>query len=170
MDKKNYLLRVLLIEDSDIDAFVIQKALSKYKENSQFMRASTLKAGEEILLKGEVDIVLLDLGLPDTASPEDTYKQIKKWTDKLPVVIMTNLKDHALAKTMVYEGAADFMNKDVIARDPRHIQDAIDFSIERHAAGRKLVSEKEKAQEELKGKDAILSCFMGGYSVSDPGK
>ncbi|MFA6104923.1 MAG: response regulator, partial [Victivallaceae bacterium] len=98
MDQKNSNLRILLIEDSDTDAFIIQKALRQYKPEAQCLRAPTLHAGEEILQQGAVDLILLDLGLPDTASPADTYEQIKKWAAQLPVVIMTNLQDHELAR------------------------------------------------------------------------
>jgi DNA-binding NtrC family response regulator len=159
MDKENSVLNVLLIEDSDTDAFIIQNAISRHHKDALCQRAATLHDGEEILVKGGVDLVLLDLGLPDTAGAEDTYKQIKKWTDRLPVIIMTNIKDHDLAKVMVHEGAADFLNKDLIAENPMHIQKVIDFAIERHAISKRLL-------QESKDKDAILNCFMGGYSVS----
>jgi DNA-binding NtrC family response regulator len=165
MDQKNPTLRILLIEDSDTDAFIIQKALRQYKPEAQCRRAPTLRAGEEILQQGAVDLLLLDLGLPDTASPKDTYEQIKKWASRLPVIIMTNLQDHDLAKVMVHEGAADFLNKETIVANPKHIQNAVDFSLERHAVSRDLLSEKEKAQLDSKEKDSILSCFMGGYSI-----
>lgn len=170
MDKKNSLLRILLIEDSDTDAFIIQDAVRRYKKDAQSTRTATFKAGEEILQRGETDVILLDLGLPDTESPKDTYDQIKKWALKMPVIIMTNLKDHELAKVMVQEGAADFLNKDAIAKTPKLVQDAIDFSLARHSAGKKLVSDKEKAEQESKDKDAVLKCFMGGYSINGSGK
>lgn len=160
MDKENSLLNVLLIEDSDTDALIIQDAISRHHKEAICQRADTLRSGEEILQKGGIDLVLLDLGLPDTASPKDTYEQVKKWTDKIPVIIMTNLHDHELARVMVHEGAADFLNKDLIAENPTHIQKVIDFAIERHAISKRLL-------QEAKDKDAILNCFMGGYSVSD---
>ena len=159
MDKDNYLLNILLIEDSDTDAFMIQRAIKQYHKSASCQRADTLRSGESILQEGGVDLLLLDLGLPDTASPKDTYDRIKKWSDNLPIIIMTNLNDHALARTMVHEGAADFLNKDLISKDPTHIQKAIDFAVERHAVSKKLL-------QEAKDKDAVLSCFMGGYSVS----
>jgi DNA-binding NtrC family response regulator len=159
MDKEDTSLNVLLIEDSDTDAFIIQNAISRHHKDARCQRAATMHASEQILEKGGIDLVLLDLGLPDTASAQDTYEQIKKWTEKLPVIIMTNLKDHDLAKAMVHEGAADFLNKYLIAENPMHIQKAIDFAVERHAISKRL-------QQESKDKDAILNCFMGGYSVS----
>lgn len=170
MNKPSSVLKVLLIEDSDTDAFIIQNAIRDHKKNSECSRVETLKAGEEALEKGGIDLVLLDLGLPDTASPQDTYEQIKKWAVKVPVIIMTNLKDHELAKVMVQEGAADFLNKDTIVKNPKQIRDTIDFSVARHSVGKKLVTEKEKAEHESKEKDSVLRCFMGGYSINGSGK
>jgi DNA-binding NtrC family response regulator len=158
-------LRILLIEDSDTDAFLIERALEKYMKNTKCTRATTLKEGEAILQKNETDLLLLDLGLPDTADASDTYKRIKKWTSNIPVVIMTNLKDHDLARNMVHEGVADFVNKDMIGKDPKIVQNTIDFSLERHAQSKKLQQENKKATKESEEKDIILSCFMGGYSI-----
>src|SRR4051812_34236525 len=121
MVKENPLLNILLIEDSDTDAFIIQSAISRHINAALCQRATTLRGGEEILQKGGIDLLLLDLGLPDTTDPKDTYDQIKKWSGSLPIIIMTNLKDHDLAKTMVHEGAADFLNKDLIVKDSMHI-------------------------------------------------
>lgn len=163
-------LRILMIEDSDTDAYLVERSVHQHLQGARFARVPTMKEGEALLEAGTTDVVLLDLGLPDTADPADTYARIKKWTDKIPVIIMTNLKDHDFAKVMVHEGAADFLNKEVIAADPRTLRNTIDFSLERHAAAARLMAEKERAVKESKEKDAILSCFMGGYSVHNDGK
>ena len=84
MDKESTLLNVLLVEDSDTDAFLIQRALERHHKGVSCQRVATLQAGEKVLQEGRIDLVLLDLGLPDTASPKDTYEKAKKWTDKLP--------------------------------------------------------------------------------------
>lgn len=159
MDKHTPFLNVLLIEDSDTDAYIIENAIKKYHGDVVCTRAETFSAGEQKLKEGGVDAVLLDLGLPDTATPRDTYERIKQWTARLPVIIMTNLQDHELARVMVHEGAADFLNKDMLVKDPGYIKKAIDFALDRHAVNRKIVQESIE-------KDAILKCFMGEYSVS----
>lgn len=159
-------LHILLIEDSDADAHLVEIAARKYMKGAKLSRATTFKEGTNALQMGKTDILLLDLGLPDTAGPEDTYTQVKQWMDNLPVIIMTSLKDRRQARRMVYEGVADFLNKDIIFANPKIIHNAIEFSIERHAAVRKLAAEKARAQKESKEKDTILSCFIGGYSVS----
>ena len=161
--------RVLLIEDNDTDAFIVQKVLYNGMNDARFTRATTLEAGEEILEKGQTDLLLLDLGLPDSVTSANTYARVKKWADKIPVVIMTSVKDHELARAMVREGAADFLNKDSILENPGRIQHVIDFSMERHAINRKMILDKEKAMQESKEKDSVLNCFMGGYSITGGG-
>ena len=122
MDKENSSLNILLIEDSDTDAFSIQRTIKKYYGGVNCRRASTMHEGEDILQEEPVDLLLLDLGLPDTASPQHTYERAKKWFKKIPVIIMTNLCDHDFARVMVHEGAADFISKDILVKDPKHIQ------------------------------------------------
>jgi DNA-binding NtrC family response regulator len=162
---ERYPLRMLLIEDSDTDAYIIQKAVGRYLKHARCHRVSTLKEGEEHLQSGKINIVLLDLGLPDTASPADTYEQIKKWADKVPVIILTQIHDHELARIMVQEGAADFMNKDAVVKDPERAMEAVDLSLDRHRLRRELLSDKERALRESREKDSVLNCFMGGYSI-----
>ena len=163
--KNSDFLKVLLIEDSDTDAFLIQRALRRHMKNASCQRVATLGEGEKILERGWADIVLLDLGLPDTAGVVDTYERLKKWTDSIPIVITTRLDDHDVAKNMVHDGAADFVNKDAIAKDSKRVMDAVDFALERHAMHKKLISDKEDALQDSRQKDSILNCFMGGYSV-----
>lgn len=160
----NNLFRLLLIEDSDADAAVVQKTLEDEPRCARYTRASTIRDGEDILSGGGIDVLLLDLGLPDTMDATDTYTRVRKWADKLPVIIMTSIKDHSLARTLVHEGAADFLNKDNLLDSPDSLKNAIDFSIERHNICRKLIAEKNKLAEESKQKDTVLSCFMGNYT------
>ncbi len=159
-------LQILLIEDSDTDAHLVELAVRKHMQGAQLSRVSTLAEGKSVLEEQDVDALLLDLNLPDSAGPEDTYAQFREWMNGRPVIIMTGLQDRRLARRMVCEGAADFLNKDIIFANPKIIHNAIDFSIERHAATRKLAAEKEQAQKDSKEKDNLLSCFMGGYSVN----
>ncbi len=159
-------LQILLIEDSDTDAHLVELAVRKHMQGARLSRVSTLEAGKNVLKTQAVDALLLDLNLPDSAGPEDTYEQFREWMNGRPIIIMTGLQDRRMARRMVYEGAADFLNKDMIFANPKIIHNAIDFSIERHAANRRLAAEKEQAQEDSKEKDTLLSCFMGGYSVN----
>src|ERR1035437_9736125 len=160
MGNETKVLNILLIEDSDSDAFMIQKAINEHHKTSKCQRVNTFAKGEETIVKGGIDLVFLDLGLPDTESSWDTCEQMKKWFDKVPVVIMTGLQDHDLARLMVHDGVADFVSKDAIVQDPSHIKAVIDFAVERHAVSK-------KPRESNRDKEAVLGYFMGGYSVDN---
>ncbi len=57
---------VLLIEDDPDDALLIQRLLSKdVKVPFGVKHADRIREGLEHLRNGEIDIVLLDFGLPD---------------------------------------------------------------------------------------------------------
>lgn len=160
-------MKVLLIEDSDTDAYIIEKALHEHVKDAECTRVSSVAAGELQLGKDDFDAVLLDLGLPDSANPADTYARIMRCARDAPIIVSTSLNDHDLARALVHEGAEDCMSKDLIADNPGHVRDAIAFAIERHSALQKTLAEKESAKKDSAEKDAMLSCFMGGYSVAD---
>lgn len=154
-------IRLLLIEDADLDALLIVNALERYKPDAICTRVATFKIGEDLLRSGTMDVLLLDLGLPDTEDCADTYRRIKKWTHRVPVIIMTGLEDHEFARKTIRAGVEDFVTKEIIANDPERLADIVDFAIERHALSR-------EAEEQSQAKDVILNCFMGAYSVQEP--
>lgn len=164
------MLKIALIEDDDSDAFMIQKAIEDHMKDAVCTRADTLEEGERMIREEGADVVLLDLRLPDGDSPTDVCARIAKCAGEAPIVISSNATDHDLARTLVHEGAEDFLNKQLIAEKPQHVRDAIEFAIERHNALQKAIREKERALKESEEKDAVLHCFMGGYSVNGQDK
>ncbi|WP_255365070.1 response regulator, partial [Cellulosimicrobium sp. I38E] len=59
-------LRILLVEDDDGDAILVEELLSDGDLTVELHRATTLDAALEMLASRPVDCVLLDLGLPDS--------------------------------------------------------------------------------------------------------
>ena len=107
----NEQLKVLLVEDNPIDVRLIEKLL-RAGEGTPFdlESADCLSKALERLDSGGVDIVLLDLGLPDSQGM-DTFLKLHEHLPKMPVVILTNLDDEELAKKAVRKGAQDFLSK-----------------------------------------------------------
>ena len=62
--------RILLIEDSNTDALLIQSHLHKADATFQVRREDRLETGFRQLDRGDVDVVLLDLNLPDSTGLE----------------------------------------------------------------------------------------------------
>ncbi len=104
-------LRILLIEDNPGDAGLVREMLS----GSQSVRfqvewVPALLPGMVRLGRGEIDMVLLDLTLPDSQGLQ-TLTAIRSCAPSLPVVILTGLDDALFAHEAVRCGAQDYIVK-----------------------------------------------------------
>jgi PAS domain S-box-containing protein len=105
-------IHVLIIEDNDGDARLIKEML----DDSPVVRfhascTPTLSKGQSLLEEGRIDVLLLDLGLPESQGL-DTLRTALGWGYPIPVVIITGLNDESLGIQGVREGAEDYLIKD----------------------------------------------------------
>jgi signal transduction histidine kinase len=104
-------IRVLLIEDNPGDVRLIQELLAEEKGGSfRLESVDRLSAGVESLSGGNIDVVLLDLGLPDSQG-FDTFIKVHDSVPQIPIVILSGLTDEELASRAVREGAQDYLVK-----------------------------------------------------------
>jgi two-component system cell cycle response regulator len=131
-------LKVLLIEDNPDDAELILAALSEIQNfRAAVERAETLAGGLERLSQGDVQLILLDLGLPDSLGIQ-TFERILAHSPELPIIIMSGLADEDLAIRTVQEGAQDYLVKGNF--DGRLLARSIRYAIERHKIKAELSS------------------------------
>ena len=111
----NKKLKILLIEDDPGDAHLIRKMLIESKiacfELEHFDRLST---GLEHLAQMEIDLILLDLNLPDSQGL-DTFVKAHAKAQVIPVIVLTGLEDENLAIKSISKGAQDYLVKGQIA-------------------------------------------------------
>jgi len=125
----NRLITVLLIEDNPGDAGLIRAALSEAKGGEFALEwVERLSAGIERLESGGIDIVLLDLSLPDSRGLE-TLRKIQTAAPDIPVVVLTGLDDETIALNSVQAGAQDYLVKGDMAGNL--LARAIRYAIER---------------------------------------
>jgi pilus assembly protein CpaE len=105
-------LTVLLIEDSSQFAHLVQHWLSDSGEGTGFLLnwTDSLAAGMSRLERGGVDVILLDLGLPDCNGME-TYTQTRARAPKTPILILSSAESESLALEMIQGGAEDYLLK-----------------------------------------------------------
>lgn len=104
-------LQILLVEDNPADSRLLQEFLSEQKKMEyNLIKTETLAEASAYLNHNTVDLVLLDLGLPDTQGL-NTFKSLIHYSKNIPVVILTGLQDEDLAITMVRMGAQDYLSK-----------------------------------------------------------
>ena len=110
MDRKT--LNVLLIEDSPDYAELVQQWLSGAGEEVAFLLSWTdsLAAGLDRLAQGSIDVVLLDLGLPDSQGIE-TFLATRRHAPGIPVIILSAAGSESLALQMIQQGAEDYLVK-----------------------------------------------------------
>src|SRR3981081_1053803 len=111
----NETLQVLLVEDNAGDAQLLRQMFSKEVPGS-FELTHLLRMSEAVvhLAKGGVDVILLDLGLPD-GHGLDTVRRAHAVAPGAPVSVLTGLDDEALAAAAMTEGAQDYLIKGPIA-------------------------------------------------------
>jgi signal transduction histidine kinase len=103
------------------------------------------------LAKGGVDIVLLDMGLPD-GHGLDTVRRARAVAPDVPLIVLTGLDDEALAAEAMKEGAQDYLIKGQI--ENRALPRALRHAIERH----RMQAEADHVRtNQLQFKDQFLS-------------
>jgi len=110
MTKKT--LNVLLIEDNPDYAGLVQQWLSAAGDQVSFVLIWTdsLGGGLNRLRQGGVDVILLDLGLPDSDGVE-TYIAARANAPGIPVIVLSAGDSESLALRMIQEGAEDYLVK-----------------------------------------------------------
>ncbi len=103
-------LRVLLVEDNPDDAFVVDDMLLDTPGVAPLLHARKLKDALELVRRSELDLVLLDLTLPD-AEGLDTFRRLREGLPQVPVVILSGREDEQLALDAVRAGAEDYLRK-----------------------------------------------------------
>ena len=100
---------VLLVEDDDGDALLVEELLAGGSLDVRLVRGRTVREalGE---LPGEIDCVLLDLGLPDGFGV-DTVSRVRAVAPRIAVIVLTGLDNEAAGEAAVDAGAQDYLVK-----------------------------------------------------------
>jgi len=122
--------RILLIEDEPAFVRLIQVFLG-HTAGSQFeiFHVDRLSKGLERLAAGGIDLVLLDLSLPDSWGYE-TLAKIQPHIHQVPIVVLTGLDDETLAVRAVQEGAQDYLPKASV--NAALLVRSVQYAMERH--------------------------------------
>jgi PAS domain S-box-containing protein len=133
-------VKVLLVEDNPGDARLIVEMLSGYREQFRIEgHVARLAEAEQVIENTGVDLVLLDLSLPDSEG-FDTFKRLLAHGRTLPVLVLSGVDDESLALRMVHAGAQDYLVKGQF--DGPLLARAMRYAIERSSAEQELAEEK----------------------------
>jgi DNA-binding response OmpR family regulator len=147
--------QVLLIEDDTGFARMVQKMITEIEgEPFKFERVENLEKGISRLKGGGIDVVLLDLLLPDSEGIFTFFKLREAATD-VPVVVMSALEDDETAILAVREGAQDYLFKGIV--NPAVLIRSIRHSIERKRNRDELKQTRADLESLLEKKDAEIA-------------
>jgi len=145
---------ILLIEDNPADVELIREMLSDQKGSSfDIVWRDRLSAAKPCFEKREFDIILLDLGLPDSQGL-DTLRRARDQAGSVPIVVLTMLDNEETGLTALKEGAQDYlvkgqMNGPSIARSLR-------YAIERGRIEKELIENRDSLAALVSEKETLL--------------
>lgn len=107
-------LQVLLIEDNPGDAELVKAALEEGADAAfKVHHADALVPGLDRLARGDIDLVLLDVSLPDSHGL-DGLNAVRILAPSVPVVLLTGWDSESLSLRAVQSGAQDYLVKGTI--------------------------------------------------------
>ncbi|MDH3718239.1 MAG: hybrid sensor histidine kinase/response regulator [Planctomycetota bacterium] len=128
--------RVLLVEDDAGDRELTRLALEKNaSQQYDIMVAANLQAAADQLRDATFDVLVLDLGLPESSGLE-TLDRVRKLDDQVPIVVLTDFCDEQAALTSLGRGAQDYLPKSNLAVDS--LSRSIRYAIHRHQLRKEL--------------------------------
>jgi len=146
---------VLLIEDNEGDARLIREMLQDAPGSRLRLEcAERLTTGLERLAQGGVDVVLLDLSLPESQGL-DSFLRVHAQAPGMPVVVLTGSKDEELGNKAVQSGAQDYLIKGQV--DGPLLGRALRYAIERGQIEEELRRRVEQLAEMDRRKDEFLA-------------
>ena len=137
-------LQVLLVEDNPGDGRLVQLMADEQADSvNEMVWVEDLCEGLSCLQCHDIDLVLLDLNLPDSRGLW-TLEAILAQAPNVPVVVLTGLADEQLAVDAVRHGAQDYLVKGEV--DGRLLARAIRYAVERKSIQSQLWQQKEAAE------------------------
>ncbi len=160
MNKKSIKV-LLLVEDNPADVRLLREMFREQSSHhTELTQVETMGQAEKHLAGSAVDIILLDLGLPDAQGLE-SIRRARAVAPGVPLVVLTSLDDESMAARALQEGVQDYLIKGQI--DARGLLRALRYAVERKSMQEELFEEKERAQVTLNSiGDAVICTDISG--------
>jgi len=107
-------LRILLVEDDELFRLGLQMKLQQEPGLEIIAEAGDGEAAISLVSQHELDVVLLDVGLPRIGGVE-ACRQIKQKCPELPILVLTSRSDRALINQLIEIGVQGYCLKGVAA-------------------------------------------------------
>jgi signal transduction histidine kinase len=157
--------RLLLVEDNPGDAYLVMEMLAAVPAGD-FDVCHVIRCAEAAQRAGDVDIILLDLSLPDAQGLE-AVTRLRAAAPAVPIVIRSGNTDEALAIAGVRAGAQDYLMKGRVDGDL--LVRAVRYAIERRGVEAQL-AEARASELALREANRCMEEFLSivGHELRTP--
>lgn len=129
-------LRLLIIEDDMVDRKLLERLLTQSSLGTCDVRnADQLSTALDLLGELAFDIILLDLGLPDSQGME-SVNRLQACVPHVPIIVLSGLDDENTATQAVQIGVQDYLIKGKV--DASLLVRAIRYAMERKKVERQM--------------------------------
>ncbi len=158
-------IRILLIEDHESDGELIKRNLHAYEEKKcSLIWVRTLSEGTQHIETGSpIDLVLLDLSLPDSYGLPTLSSLLERKLD-IPIVVLTGDVDESRGVEAVKMGAQDYLIKGEALNDT--LMRSLSFALERHHLAKKGGQASQKSTDEFFLKSGPIEIDLKKIAVS----
>lgn len=115
------MIRIAIVDDHAIVRTGLRQFLCEQVDLRVTGEAASGREALELLRAGDLDVMLMDLSLPDQSGVE-TLAAIKARAPELPVLILSGFPESHYATTLLRQGASGYLNKEC---EPEEIAQAI---------------------------------------------
>jgi CheY-like chemotaxis protein len=166
-------LKILLVEDNRTDAVLIEEMIHQpdadgsYDINYELIHKGLLRDALKYLAENRVDIILLDLSLPDSKGLE-TVRKMGEREKNAPIIVLTGLDNEATAIQALQHSVQDYLNKN--KTDSILLHRSIRYSMERFNNIRekeRLITELKEVLDNIKTLRGLLPICAGCKNIRD---
>jgi two-component system sensor histidine kinase UhpB len=165
-------IHILVLEDNPGDLFLLEETMRGTDlQISVIDHAATLADAKQILATRQIDLLFLDLSLPDSFGLE-SYTRLQALTQRVAVVLLTGLNDTKIALQALVLGAQDYLIKGDF--DEKLLSRAIRYSLERLRNLQTLRDSEERYRGLFNNNpmpmwvfDAASLCFLEANSAAE---
>jgi DNA-binding NtrC family response regulator len=147
-------VNILVIEDNEPFARLLAAMLAQDSEAHVVEHRDALATGLACLAERPFDVVLADLGLPDSKGLA-TFRAVRDRAGNAPVIVISGADDDAVAIDAVRDSAADYLVKGGLTY--RGLRRVLHQAVERH----RLIAERDRLIHELRTALADVKMLRG---------
>lgn len=105
------MIQVLIVDDNKVIREVLKRTVSDEFDMQVTGDVASAKAAYEFLSENEVNLVLLDINMPEINGIK-ALKKLRKLYPQLPVLMVSAMSEEIYAKQSIKIGASGFVNKE----------------------------------------------------------